>query len=135
MVIGIFAIGGVLVFSRKGPFCIQITSYQFVYSLVEGQPAKDTLRKTNVTFLKTGIKTAVFRRRQDQQAKQFTKMPPPLYKIQVWGKNSNIREFSRIKNRVFHSVTVRKTINLTMPMYNIKNAAVIYTSLNSLPKI
>lgn len=62
MVIGIFAIGGVFVFYGKGPFTIQITSYQFVYSFVEGQPAKDTLRKTNVTFGKTGIKTAVFRR-------------------------------------------------------------------------
>lgn len=57
MVIGIFAIGGVFVFYGKGPFTIQITSYQFVYSFVEGQPAKDTLRKTNVTFGKTGIKT------------------------------------------------------------------------------
>lgn len=57
MVIGIFAIGGVFVFYGKGPFTIQITSYQFVYSFVEGQPAKDTLRKTNVTFEKTGIKT------------------------------------------------------------------------------
>ena len=57
MVIGIFAIGGVFVFYGKGRFTIQITSYQFVYSFVEGQPAKDTLRKTNVTFEKTGIKT------------------------------------------------------------------------------
>lgn len=57
MVIGIFAIGGVFVFYGKGPFTIQITSYQFVYSFVEGQPAKDTLRKTIVTFGKTGIKT------------------------------------------------------------------------------
>lgn len=57
MVIGIFAIGGVFVFYGKGPFTIQITSYQFVYSFVEGQPAKDTLRETNVTFEKTGIKT------------------------------------------------------------------------------
>lgn len=57
MVIGIFAIGGVFVFYGKGPFTIQITSYEFVYSFVEGQPAKDTLRKTNVTFEKTGIKT------------------------------------------------------------------------------
>lgn len=45
------------VFYGKEPFTIQITSYQFVYSFVEGQPVKDTLRKTNVTFEKTGIKT------------------------------------------------------------------------------
>ena len=57
MVIGIFVIGGVFVFYGKGPFTIQITSYQFVYSFVEGQPAKDTLGKTNVTFEKTGIET------------------------------------------------------------------------------
>lgn len=57
MAIGIFAIGGVFVFYGKGPFPIQITSYQFVYSFVEGQPAKGMLRKTNVTFEKTGIKT------------------------------------------------------------------------------
>ena len=44
-------------FYGKGPFPIQITSYQFVYSFVEGQPAKGTLRKSNVTFEKTGIKT------------------------------------------------------------------------------
>lgn len=63
MVIGIFAIGGVFVFYGKGPFTIQITSNQFVYSFVEGQPAKDTLRKTNLTFEKPVSRlTAEFRR-------------------------------------------------------------------------
>lgn len=56
MVTGIFVMGGFSVFYEKGTFSIQITSYQFVYSFVEGQPAKDTLQKTNETFGKTGIR-------------------------------------------------------------------------------
>ena len=124
MVIGIFAIGGVLCSMEKDhlPFKLPVTN-SFIRSLKANLPRTRSERQMWPSKKPVSRLTAVFRRHQDQQAKQFTKMPPPLYKIQVWGKNSNIREFSRIKNRVFHSATVRKTINLTMPMCNIKKCS------------